>query len=136
MGYDTDHDHEPREGCGCDLCVAYQDERHALADAASDAAVAHREAALDTPAGTVAARRRHRPLAEEEVRVASEGWWRLVSIAAEHRDLEALRRLCGGQDPETAEGVDVWVALLAQGAGRAPARSEAVTACERPAGRM
>lgn len=158
MGYDVD-DHEPREGCACDLCVAYQDERHALADAASDAAMDAMEslvclkcpavvgaegglcrdcqhaARLDTPSGTVAARRRHRPLAEE-VRVASEGWWRLVSLAAEHRDLQALRRLCGGQDPETAEGVDVWVALLAQGVGQAPARSEAVTSCGRPAGRM
>lgn len=43
MGHDA-YDHTPREGCACDLCIAYQDERHALADAAGDASRDHQEA--------------------------------------------------------------------------------------------
>lgn len=42
-------EHEPREGCGCDLCVAAADDLHTIATALRDAAIDDMEARALAP---------------------------------------------------------------------------------------
>ncbi len=135
MGYDGDIDHDPREGCACDLCGAARAEMDGWAAERCAASVERQQEraalGLDTPAGTVAARRRHHPLVEEDARPGSPAWWASVERAVERRDLAAVTRLCGGQDPTTEEEVDVWVRAMANAPAPAPGRHEVATVAGR-----
>jgi hypothetical protein len=154
MGHDT-YDHTPREGCACDLCLTYQDERNALADDASDAARDHQEAhggpaegaslvCLTCPAlvdtgyvlcpecttgreegDDLPTEHGWRPVA------GTTAWWAALDAAVERRDRAEVARLTGSQDPATASDVEAFVSMLDASAHHAMARSEMETACGR-----